>query len=206
MRKVAVTGSLSSGKSSVCQFFENLGAYVFDADKAVHNLLSPKTEIGRKITELLGSEVVCNEQFDRNKIAKLVFSNPKALKELEQILHPAVLQVLEKKYKEIKQTTGTYTLFVAEIPLLFEIGAEKFFDTVIFVDAPENVRATRYQQKTKAPDFALRNSRSLPSTIKRAKANYVVDNTKGLEELKTQVKHIYHNLYPVEGASSSYER
>ncbi len=73
LKKVAITGGLSSGKSSVCKILKEMGAFVVSADDIVHQLLNPQTSIGHKIIELLGPGVVKGLQFDRTKIGTLVF-------------------------------------------------------------------------------------------------------------------------------------
>jgi dephospho-CoA kinase len=78
LKKVAVTGGLSSGKSSVCKILKECGAYVVNSDDIVHQLLDPHTAIGQQIIELLGAGVVVDGQFDRKKIAQAVFENKKA--------------------------------------------------------------------------------------------------------------------------------
>jgi dephospho-CoA kinase len=89
-RKIAVTGTLSSGKSTVCQLLKEFGAYVVSADEIVHRLLRVETEIGQKVIDLLGEEILSEGQIDRAKIAKKVFRNPQLLQALEQIIHPQV--------------------------------------------------------------------------------------------------------------------
>ena len=72
MKKVAVTGGVASGKSVVCQFFKECGAYVVDADAIVHRLLSSDTAIKEQIIHLLGTEIVVGTQIDRKKLAEIV--------------------------------------------------------------------------------------------------------------------------------------
>src|SRR5262245_55950333 len=100
LKKVAVTGGLSCGKSSVCRIFKELGAYVVSADDIVHQLLTPQTKPGQQVIELMGSDIVVDQHIDRSKIAKKVFGNLKLLKSLEQILHPAVRHEIDKKYQQ----------------------------------------------------------------------------------------------------------
>ena len=76
LRKVAVTGGLSCGKSSVCRIFKELGAYVVSADEIVHRLLSTKTNLGQQVISLLGKEIITNGKINRSTIAKKVFNDP----------------------------------------------------------------------------------------------------------------------------------
>lgn len=195
LKKVAITGGLSSGKSTVCKIFKEKGACVVSADDIVHKLLSPQTSIGRQIIELLGPEVVDNQRFDHKRIAKLVFKDKKTLKTLEQILHPAVLKEIEEKYNQVKDQKN-FTLFVAEIPLLYESESDHLFDTTIVVSADQEIAQRRFNQRTGHPleDFEKRMIHQLPPAEKRAKANYVISNNGSLAELEKQVETLYQNL------------
>ncbi len=195
LKKVAVTGGLASGKTSVCQILENCGAYVIDADRTVHQLLSPDSVIGQQVIELLGSEILSDHQFDRNKIAKKVFSNRHQLEALEQIIHPVVLDEIKKSYQKVKDLKQ-YSLFVAEIPLLFETQSETFFDVVIFVEADETLSKQRFQKKTghSVQEYELRMARQFPLHEKAAKAHFTISNNHDLDHLKKETIKIYSNI------------
>lgn len=197
LRKVAVTGGLSSGKSSVCRFFKELGAYVMSADEIVHQLLSPDTNLGQKVIHLIGSDILINHQIDRTKIAEKVFNQPELLKSLEELLHPAVREQIEKKYEEIRRDQSA-PLFVAEIPLLFETGSVYSFDSVIAVVSDEKECKNRFQRSTgkNGQEFEKRAARQLSMEQKAQKADIVIHNNGSLEELKSIVKKIYTKLIP----------
>lgn len=193
--KVAVTGGLSSGKSTVCRFFKDLGAYVVSADKIVHQILSPETEQGKQVITLLGSEIVVEGQIDRSKIAQKVFNNPQLLKSLEKILHPAVRDEVEKCYQSACHE-NKYSLFIAEIPLLFEAGQEKFYDWTIAVVSDPKVSLQRFVVATglNADAYKRRTANQLPPQVKARKASYVIINNGELAEMQEAVKMIYNQL------------
>lgn len=194
--KVAITGGLSSGKSSVCKILKEKGAYVASADNIVHLLLlETHTSVGRQIVELLGPEVVDGERFDRKKIAKVVFENKKNLKALEQILHPAVLKEIENQFNQVKDLKK-YTLFIAEIPLLYEIESQSLFDATVVVTADTAIAQSRFHKKTgdSFEEFEKRMTHQLPLKEKCAKADYVISNNGSLAELEKQVEILYKNL------------
>jgi len=182
LRKIAVTGGLSSGKSTVCRFLKECGGFIVDSDVIVHQLLSPDTAVGQRVIGLLGLTVVTGNQIDRKKIAKLVFSNPEKLRALETILHPAVKEEIEAQYIQVKNNPA-YTFFVAEIPLLYEAKMEKFFDTVIAVVSDTVIAKKRF----KGEDFDERMSRQESQTKKAAKANFTLVNNGDLAALKQAV-------------------
>lgn len=195
LKKVAITGGLSSGKSSVCKILKEKGACVVSADDIVHQLLDPKTSTGQKIVQLLGPEIVDGLQFDRKKIAKLVFENKENLGALESILHPAVLKEIEEKFNQVKDQKK-FNLFVAEIPLLYEIEKQHLFDLTVAVTADPKIAKKRFQEKTGhfAEEFDRRMTHQIPPEEKSAKADYTISNNGTLAELEKQVNILYENL------------
>lgn len=195
LRKIAVTGGLSCGKSTVCKMLQEKGAYVVDADAVVHQLLSPQSSVGKKLRALFGEEAIRGNEFDRKLIAKKVFSDEKILKELETILHPKVLEEIEKQYNNV-QGKHQYTFFVAEIPLLYEIDKAHLFDTVIAVIADPAIAQRRFQKRTDLTpeEFEKRMTHQLPLQEKSARADFIIANDGTLTKLKKQVDFIYQQL------------
>lgn len=186
--KIAVTGGLASGKSSVCAVLEESGAYVVSADQIVHQLLSLNTLIGQQVVDLLGLSIVENGHLNRKNIANVVFSDRQKLKALEKILHPAVLDEIEQKYHEVQQTQK-YNLFVAEIPLLYESEAHIQFDYILCVTSDPELALKRFQEKThlSREEYHKRMSFQMPLHEKITKAHFTLTNNGDLEQLKTQV-------------------
>lgn len=192
--KAAVTGGLSSGKSTVCQIFRGLGSYVVSADAIVHQLLSPNTSLGQEVIKLIGVEIVTGKTIDRKKIADKVFSNPQLLNQLEKLLHPAVLTEMTKEYQKAKELGAP--LFVAEVPLLFEAGMDAWFDATIAVLADEQNQRERFKASTGFSDeeFRLRMSRQLTPAQKAERADYILSNDGDFASLESQVFLLYKNL------------
>lgn len=195
MRKIAITGGLSSGKTSVCRILESCGAYVVSADEIVHQLLSSDTPLGQRIIKEFGSYIISNNQLDREKIAQLVFSNPAKLQLLETLIHPAVFNEIEKRYRRVAKEQK-YTLFVAEIPLLYESKNEKFYDAVIAVVADPDLCIQRFNEKTgySPEEYEKRMKRQIPPEQKATHADYVVVNNGNLQELKEKVLQLIPHL------------
>lgn len=200
LKKVAVTGGIACGKSTFCSFLMELGAYVVSADKIVHQLLSQDTNLCANIVNLLGPDVVVDNKINRDAIAKTVFNNPQLLRSLEGILHPAVFGQIDKEYIQACKA-GNYPLFVAEIPLLFEVEnkehvAKNYFDSTIAVLSDEALCKKRYTSATgkTEEEYQKRSSEQLPQQEKAARAHYVVINNGNLEELFGKAKIIFDEL------------
>jgi len=189
--KIAITGGIASGKSSVCKLFEEQGAFVVSCDAIVHELLSPGTEISEKVSTLLGIQ----EEVDfRKKIAEQVFKDSRMLVELEKILHPATLYKIKTLFKEAL-TKENYTYFVVEIPLLFEIRNEDFYDIVITVIADEPLAKERFKKAGFSyEDYERRMKRQMPQEEKAVRSDYVIKNNGSLKDLKKQVNQVLQEL------------
>lgn len=194
LTKIAITGGIASGKSTVCQLFQKLGANVVSADAIAHELLNPQTNLGRQVIQTLGTDILQNGKIDRTLVARKVFKDPKLLRALEQLLHPEVLTEIRKRYETACKTKNG-TLFVVEIPLLFEVGAERFFDYVIAVTADEAIAKKRFEAAGFEPEeYERRMNRQIPQSIKSGNAHYTINNNGTLNDLEAQVKKVYANL------------
>ena len=189
MRKVAVTGGLASGKTTVCHLLKEQGAYVVDADALVHSLLVLESTIGQQVVNLLGSGIIVNHQIDRKKISDVVFSNPEKLKKLEAILHPAVRREINRLFEAVKE--GSYRFFVAEVPLLYEAGMETDFDATIFVTCDELLARSRYPNPQ---EFDRRSRHLLPLSMKSSRATYTLSNSGDRAALQKQIENLIPKL------------
>lgn len=179
LRKVAVTGGVASGKTTVCSILKEAGAYVVNTDEIVHRLLSPETVVGKQVIHLLGTEIVSGKQIDRKKIANLVFSNPEKLHHLEALLHPSVRQEVEQHYA-MAQKNPQFRLFVAEVPLLYEAHMEPFFDTILTVTADPDIAKKRYH----GTHFEERMARKSSREQKGPQLHFTIMNNGDLATLK----------------------
>lgn len=185
---MAVTGGLSAGKTTVCRILESCGAYVVSADDIVHQLLSPNTKVGQKVIELLGNDVSVGQTFDRKKISEKVFSQPEKLTALEEILHPAVFDEIEKIYTQIKDK-NQYSIFVAEIPLFYESKYQtNFYDNVIAVVAEYEICKHRFGSEQ---EYEQRMKRQYSQEQKMAQADFIIVNNGDLNQLKTNVFNLF---------------
>jgi dephospho-CoA kinase len=196
LRKVAVTGGLSCGKSSVCCFLKEFGAYVISSDSIVHQLLASDTTLGQEIVHLLGPDIFVNQRIDRSRIAQIVFERPDLLRALEALIHPAVYRELDREYHKQQNLSQSPSLFVSEIPLLFETGGEKGYDTTVVVMADPEICRQRFEKATgyNQREFNKRMAQQLPLRDKALKADYIIMNHGTLSDLKHATEELYQEL------------
>jgi dephospho-CoA kinase len=194
LKKVAVTGGIASGKSTVCRFFQEHGAFILSADEIVHKLLSLHSDIGKKVIALLGEDIVVEGALSREVIAQKIFWDSDLLKSLEELLHPEVQRAIEEQYNLILKRS--YTLFVVEVPLLFESHLESFYDAKITVIADEKICKDRFLQRTgKTPsEFERRTQRLISEEEKIKMADFIIENNIHLTDLKKLVTQIHNQL------------
>lgn len=187
LKKLAVTGSLGSGKTLVCKILSELGAFVVNTDELAHQFLISDSACIHKIELLFGSEVKVGHQIDRKKLAHLVFADAKKLDLLEKTLHPLIFKKMEALYLETCASSNQ-SLFVVEVPLLFEAKWESFFDTIMMVESDELLcRKRALARGLSLKDYELRLKRLLPVEEKIRRADYVVHNNTTQESLKQQI-------------------
>ena len=179
----------------MCRLFKDLGAYIVSADEVVHQLLSSPTALSRQVVDLFGAGIIVNGQIDRSQIAKVAFRQPALLKSLEELLHPAVREEIEKQYRHAA-STSRFSLFVVEIPLLFETGADRFYDATLAVVADNRLCLQRFTEATGYDniEFDRRMDRQLSQEEKARRATYTMINSGSLDDLKNAVSRLYKKL------------
>jgi len=187
MIRIALTGSIGMGKSTVARMFEAAGVPVFDADAVVRALQGPGGDLVEKIGEVFPG-CVRSGTLDRECLAAIVLSDREKLSVLEQIVHPAVRQAREDF---IAAHPGAPAL-VFEIPLLFETGGQNEFDKVVVVSASTDVQRARVLLRTGMSPAKLDSilARQTPDEDKRAKADFVIDTGTDLSTTESQVRDI----------------
>ncbi|MFL6741484.1 MAG: dephospho-CoA kinase [Sphingomicrobium sp.] len=187
MMRIALTGSIGMGKSTVARMFERAGIPVFDADAEVRALQGPGGALVERIGERFPGTVEAGA-LNRDKLRETVLENPELLAELEGIVHPAVRDAREAF---IDKNSGASALLF-EIPLLFETGGDKDFDNVVVVSAPAEVQRARVLERPGMTADKLQSilDRQMPDSEKRRRADFVVDTDTELSTTQTQVDRI----------------
>ena len=190
MIRVAITGNLGSGKSTVAQIFEILGAPVYRADDEARKFLQDR-EVIRRLVNGFGETILSDGQIDRKSLAAIVFNDPEALRFLNRIIHPLVKRDLRKWIS--RHSNNTY--IVHESAILFESGFNKEFDKVIVVTCPVETAIARVIERDKSSREAIlsRMENQWPHEIKIEKADFVIEND-GLKLVIPQVLEIHKKL------------
>ncbi len=184
---LGLTGSLGMGKSTTAKFFAEEGVPVHDADAAVHKLYEgeavPLVEAAFPGTTEAG-------KVDRDKLAKRVLGDAAAIKELEGIVHPLVAAARDRFLAEA--ATRGAKIAVLDIPLLYETGGEKLCDAVVVVSAPAEIQRQRAFERPGMTQEKLAAilAKQMPDAEKRARADFVVDTSRGMEAAHQQVREI----------------
>lgn len=187
MIRIALTGSIGMGKSTVAGMFERAGVPVFDADAVVRELQGPGGGLVEKIGELFPGCVRCGT-LDRECLAQIVLADPAKLAVLEGLVHPAVREARERFIALHRDAPA----LVFEIPLLFETGGEREFDKVVVVSAPAEIQRARVLERTGMSASKLESilTRQMPDEEKRRRADFVVDTSTDLSTTEAQVAEI----------------
>jgi dephospho-CoA kinase len=189
---VGLTGSVGTGKSTVTNFFRELGAYIIDWDELAREVIRPHLRAWKEIVEYFGKDFL-NEDLtiNRQKLAEIVFSDKEKVAKLNQIVHPEVFKEDERITNEIKSLDPD-ALIIKDIPLLFELTRPIFVDKVVVVSASEQTQLRRLEEKGMSREDAQSRIKSqLPLEEKIKSADFVINNDGPLEETKRQVEEIY---------------
>ena len=193
---IGVTGGIGSGKTEVCRVFERLGAAVLSADTIAKDLLDNDAETKRRVIRRFGAQLYRTDgTLDRRQLAKLIFNDDAVKTEIEAIVHPRTLAVIEKEI-EAARARRRPSLVVVEAALLFESGADAMVDYTIVVESDTERqldRVVRRDAMTKT-EVAQRMKAQLPSKDRAARADFVLHNLGSLAELEEKATFFYNLL------------
>lgn len=188
MAVIGVTGGIGSGKSTFCGFLRVLlQAEVFDADRVAKNVLAYDEEVREAVTREVSPHAYGADGLpDRELLRRVVFGDPGMRLRLEAIVHPRVRRAWRERAEAIRGTGGH---FVVDIPLLFETGAEVFFDEVVVVGcSPETQLRRVCARGLSEPDARAILRVQMPTLEKVALADRVVWNDGGIDRLEAQAR------------------
>lgn len=188
MLKVALTGGIGSGKTLVGEYLEELGAIVFDADQLARDVVERGTIGFNLIVARFGDEILTEGQINRGKLGEIVFNDPKARKDLEEIVHPLVKEAGDA----IINSAPENAVVVNQIPLVFETNGASRFDYIITVEAPEELRYERLRARG-MKDFEIekRISAQASRSERVSISNIVIENDDDKDALLRKVEALW---------------
>lgn len=184
--KVAITGSIGSGKSEFCRIAEKFGFVVLRSDEISKELLSSNQSVKKNVIKAFGSQSYKDDKPDIKFLAEIVFNDIVKLRQLESILHPIVINKVQKLSDEILLK---HNIVFIESALIYEADIEKFFDYVVLITAPREIRLQRkLQSGLTEQDFIKREENQIPDEEKKKRADFIFVNDKSLAELEQYFK------------------
>lgn len=193
MPLIGLTGGYASGKSLVSGFFAELGAVVLDADRIAREVVEPGTKGLRSVVERFGPGVLKKDgSLDREKLGEIVFNDPGRLKDLEEIIHPLIREIISRRAEEAL-ARDPKTVVIADAALLFEKGLYKKMDKTVAVTCEPEQQMERAMRRdgVTAEEARKRAGLQWPMDKKAALADYVVDNTGPPEKARARVAGIW---------------
>lgn len=192
MIKVGLTGGVGTGKSTVAQKWRELGAGVVETDQLAHQTLLPGTATWQAVVKAFGKDILNPDQsVNRPKLGEIVFSDDQKRLALNRIVHPAVRTLWNEELDKLSRD-GKTEVGVANIPLLYEVGAEKEFDCVVVVACSEATQLARLIGRGLTEQQARARIRAQwPLTVKIDKADYVLWNDGSRRVLAEQAEIIW---------------
>lgn len=195
--RVGLTGGIGSGKTTVKNFFDELGAPTIDADEISHRITKPGQAAFDEVIALFGKESLDETgNLDRKRLRALIFDEPDLKQKLEAIIHPRVRAQIREFTDRVD-----YPYCIICIPLLLETGAQSTVDRVVVVDAPEELQVARVNRRDNADERQTRSIiRSQAGREQRLHAAHdIIVNDGNISDLKAQVDNL-HERYKLMGS------
>jgi len=187
---IGLTGGIGGGKSAVAALLAERGAVVIDADVAGHEALQ-RPDVRERLVERFGSRILADEtdgpRIDRRALGRIVFSDPSALRDLEAIVHPVMVERFQAEIAAARARPDV-SLVVIDAAILLEAGWNALCDLIVFVDAPRAARLERVGSRGWSDaEFQAREAAQWSPETKANRADYVLPNAGGLDELGVAV-------------------
>jgi dephospho-CoA kinase len=196
MKIIGLTGGIGAGKSTVSQILTELGAFVIDADKVGHEIYLPGKEAWRQVTTAFGTDILAADQtIDRKKLGAIVFGSDEARKRLNSIVHPLMLQDMQRRIAE-KRAEGFTKPIVVEAAILIEANWLPLVDEVWVVVTNKNavVERVAVQRGMAAKDTEARIASQLSDAERLKHAQVVITNDGSREELEKKIRDAWNRV------------
>lgn len=188
MKVIALTGGIGAGKSTVAQFFSELGAHVVDADHLARIAIERGSEGFDEVVLRFGEKILANGDINRQNLARIIFSDPVAKRDLEAIIHPRVQKLFAQAIIDNEPAKN----LIYEIPLLVETDVADRFDFIVTVEADEDLRIERLLVRGMfISDIKARLASQAPSQARIDIADAVIVNDGDEDHLLRQVENLW---------------
>ena len=187
---VGLTGGIGSGKSTVINYFKELGITCYQADDEAKKLMNSDKGLIKKIKNSFGDSIYINSKLDRKKLSTIVFTDKQKLELLNSIVHPYVNRHFENYCKGLEDI-----YIIKEVAIIFEIGTQNKFDKIILVRAPKEDRVKRIinRDKCNRQDAINRINNQIADDDKIDQCDFIIDNI-NLEEISNKVLKIHNSI------------
>jgi len=194
VRRIGLTGGIATGKSHVRARFEKLGIPTIDSDVLAREALAPRSAGLVAVAERFWQQILKGDgSLDRDGLAKIVFADPQARKDLEAIVHPYVQRRTDEWFAGLD--TSRYRYAIADIPLLYEVGRDKDFDEVVVVACNPETQLKRLLERGMTElEARQRLSAQMPVEDKIARADHVIRTDGSYDETERQVQELHARL------------
>ncbi|PLX81194.1 MAG: dephospho-CoA kinase [Desulfuromonas sp.] len=192
---LGVTGGIASGKSSVIDYFDRLGADVLSADQLAREAVLPGSLALAEIRVVFGDAFLLDDgTLDREKMAAEVFADPASREKLEKIVRPSIAVLAGKRLDELRQKD--IELVVYEAPLLFEAAVEGRVDRVLTIWVRPDVQLQRLCRRNNLTEDEARQRilAQFPQEVKVVRADELLDNSGSLEQTWSGVELLFKRL------------
>ena len=182
---IGITGGIGSGKSLICKIFSTMNVPIYDADSRAKYLVNNNLSLKNSIKNLLGENAyTTSDEYNRKWVASQVFDNPDLLKQLNSLVHPCV----HKDAREWVKKFPNSPFLLYEAALMKAAGDNNFFDKVIVVNAPIELRIKRIQARDKRSEQEIQNiiARQITDEERLKIADYVIEN----DDIKPVLKQV----------------
>jgi len=192
---IGLTGNIAGGKSEVARMLAARGATVIDADVLAREAVRPETQALKDIVKRWGRDILKKDgSLDRPALRQIVFADQSELDALNRIVHPGVTRLRDREVARARERGDQ--IVVCVIPLLFERNLVEEYDAIVLVDAARPLRLERMvaSRGLEATDAMNMIASQMPAELKRARADYVIENNGSLQDLERDVDALWSSL------------
>jgi dephospho-CoA kinase len=195
MLKIGVTGGISSGKTTVCKYFNKKNnVFIFNADKESKRHLKNSIILQKKLIHVFTEKIIENKKINFDLLAKEAFSNSTNHKILNGILWPEIYILINNAYKKAKKKQ--YKLFIVDAALIFEANFTNFFDKTVLIITNKEKRINRAITRNNLSLESIQNRMNLqmPDNKKKELSDIIVYNNGDIKSLSKKIDKLYNNL------------